>query len=667
MERKDAAVRIEKLRALIDKYRYDYHVLDKADVSDAANDALKHELFLLEAEYPDLVTPDSPTQRVGGEPLPKFSKVTHAVPMLSMEDVFSDDEARAWMTRVEKMAKAQGVSNTPLRFVCMPKIDGLAVSLVYEDGALVTAATRGDGKVGEDVTMNVRTIESIPLVLRGAPRGRVEVRGEVYMRKDDFDAMNNKRKEAGEEEFANPRNVSAGSIRQLDPKVAASRPLRFFAWGVVSDVGQTTHGESLDRARDFGFAVPPFSVAKTFDDVRAFFGDLGKKREKLPYWIDGVVVRVAEVDVFASLGVVGKTPRGLVAWKFPPEESTTRVERVDWFVGRTGALTPVATVTPTFIAGTTVTHATLHNADEIARLGVKVGDTVILTKAGDIIPKITTVLTDLRDGKERAVALPTVCPVCGAPVERREGEVALFCTNRECFAKERERILYAARAFGIDGLGEKIIERLIGEGLLNTAPDMFRLRVDDMKDMEGFGEVSAKKLVDEIASRKVIDLDKFILALGIRHVGGETAFDLAAAFGTRDAFTAATHEALVAIPNVGDVVAGEVVAFLASEHARQLLADYKAVGITVRPAKKVEQKLGGKTFVLTGTLATMERETAKERIRLAGGNVSGSVSKKTDYVVAGDSPGSKVDDARRMGIPILSEDEFLRILGQEHT
>lgn len=657
MTHDEAAKRAEKLRKIIDKYRYDYHVLDQAEVSDAANDALKHELFLLEQAFPDVVTPDSPTQRVGGTPLPKFSKITHATTMLSMEDVFTDSEAIAWMTRVEKLAEKK------IDYVCMPKIDGLAVSLVYVDGALVSAATRGDGKIGEDVTMNVRTIESVPLVLRGSSVGRVEVRGEVYMRKDDFEKMNEQRKANGEEEFANPRNVSAGSIRQLDPKIAASRPLRFFAWGVVTDVGQTTHAESLERAKDFGFAVPPWSDAKSFDDVKDFFVQLGKQREKLPYWIDGVVIRVNSRATFDGLGVVGKTPRGLVAWKFPAEESTTRVESVDWFVGRTGALTPVATVTPTFVAGTTVTHATLHNADEIARLGLKIGDTVILTKAGDIIPKITKVLTELRDGKEKNIVLPKECPVCGAAVERREDEVALCCTNRECFAKERERMLYAARAFGIDGLGEKIIERLISEGLLKTAPDMFRLTVDDMKDLDGFGDVSAKKLVDEIAQRRAIDLDKFILALGIRHVGAETAFDLAAAFGDVDAFVAATYDALVAIPNVGDIVASEVVEFLGTEHAKKLLADYVAAGVTVRTAKKVDTTLAGKTFVLTGTLAGMERDVAKEKIRLLGGNVSGSVSKNTSYVVAGDSPGSKLAEATKLDVPVLSEDEFMRILG----
>lgn len=658
MTKDEAKKRIEKLRKLIDKYRYEYHVLDTQEVSDAANDSLKHELFQLEQQYPELIRSDSPTQRVGGEPLPKFKKVEHAVPMLSMEDVFSEEEAQEWMARIEKLAERK------LEYACMLKIDGLAVSLIYDDGRLVSAATRGNGRVGEDVTMNVRTIESVPLVLREALSGRVEIRGEIYMRKDDFAKMNEARKKAGEEEFANPRNVSAGSIRQLDPKIAASRPLRFFAWNFVTDLGQQTHVEGLERLRELGFATSPFVRAKNFAEIKAFFAKMGEEREQLPYWIDGVVVRVNDRATFEQLGVVGKTPRGLVAWKFAPEEATTRVESVDWFVGRTGSLTPVATVSPTFIAGTTVIHATLHNADEIDRLGLKVGDTVILTKAGDIIPKITKVLSELREGKEKAVKIPTKCPVCGSPVERREGEVALFCTNRECFAKERERVLYAARAFEIDGLGEKIVERLITEGLLNSAPDIFRLRPEDLKGLEGFGEISANKLVDEIARRKSIDFDRFIVALGIRHVGGETAFALATSFGTLEHFVEATKDELMNVPDVGEVVADAIVEFLSSEQAKKLFAEYAEVGVEVRPAKKVEQKLAGKIFVVTGTLSSMGREEAKEKIRLAGGNVSGSVSKKTDFVVVGESPGSKADDAAKLGVPILSEAEFLRMLGQ---
>lgn len=658
MTKEEAKNRIEKLRKLIEKYRYEYHVLDTQEVSDAANDALKHELYQLEQEYPEFITADSPTQRVGGEPLPKFGKIAHQAPMLSMEDVFSPDETHDWMVRIQKLA------DKPLDFICMPKIDGLALSLIYEDGVLLSAATRGNGRVGEDVTMNIRTIESIPLTLREPVPGRVEVRGEVYMRKDDFEKMNAGRRAAGEEEFANPRNVSAGSIRQLDPKVAASRPLRFFAWHLVTDLGQTTHLEGLKRCKEFGFATPPHEPAANFTEIEKFFTALGKEREDITYWIDGVVIRVNEVEQFERLGVVGKTPRGLVAWKFAPEEATTRVESVDWFVGRTGALTPVATVSATFIAGTTVTHASLHNADEIERLGLKVGDTVILTKAGDIIPKITKVLPELRDGKETAVEIPTNCPVCGALAERLEGEVALFCTNKQCYAMERERILYAVRAFEIDGLGEKIIERLINEGLLNSPPDVFRLTASELMELERFGDILAKKIEAEVQSKKTIDLDKFIVALGIRHVGGETAFALATAFGNLDAFRVATREELLAVSDVGETVADSIVEYLQNPLTQKLFDEYREVGVNVLPAKKVERTLAGKTFVLTGTMQAMGRDEAKEQIRLKGGNVSGSVSKKTDYVVVGESAGSKLDDAKRLGVATLSEEEFLRILGQ---
>jgi DNA ligase (NAD+) len=653
-----AASRVAKLREAIDKYRYQYHVLNSADISEAALDALKHELYTIEQEYPNLITPESPTQRVAGVALAKFNKVTHAVPMLSMEDVFSEAEMEEWLARIEKLSEAAQ------DYLVMPKIDGLAVSLVYQDGKLVSAATRGDGKIGEDVTMNIRTIESIPLELREVVPGRVEVRGEIYMRKADFDAMNATRLAAGEELFANPRNISAGSIRQLDPAVAASRPLRFFAWRLESNLGQTTQQASLERCQQLGFSTPPFVHAKDFAAIKSYFTSLGTERASLDYWIDGVVVRVNNSPAYESLGVVGKTPRGLVAWKFAPAEATTKVVSVDWFVGRTGVLTPVATVNPTFIAGTTVTHATLHNADEIARLALKLGDTVILTKAGDIIPKITKVLAELRDGSELTIELPAVCPVCSSPVIRRSGEVALVCSNKQCFAVASEHILHAARAFGMEGLGGKIIERLEEAGLLNSAPDIFRLTVDDLRNLDGFGEVSAKKLISEIARQKTISLDAFISSLSIRHVGEETAFALATHFGTLASFIAADHNSLLAVPDVGETVAVAIRDFLHSDYGQKLLAEYQEVGVIVNEAKKIEQKLAGKKFVVTGTLTTMGREDAKDRIRLAGGSVAGSVSRNTDFVVVGQNPGSKASDAQKLGVPTLSEEQFLRILRQ---
>lgn len=683
MSKAEAKERIEKLRKLIDKYRYEYHVLDTQEVSDAVNDSLKHELYTLEQEYPELITPDSPTQRVGGKPLDKFKKVPHVYPMLSMEDVFSFEELNDWHDRILKIREGNA-----LDFYSMLKIDGLAVSLVYQDGVLSTAATRGDGKIGEDVTNNVKTIEAVPLSLRAPDEaelkalkkhfdlsdeviekvrsrsGRIEIRGEVYMPKKAFEKMNEGRAKRGEETFANPRNVSAGSIRQLDPAIAASRPLDYLAWRLETDLGEPTQTAGVEILKLFGFKTSVGQYCETLTDVKKFFESIGKKREKLDFWIDGVVVRVNNNSAYRQLGVVGKTPRGLVAWKFPAEEATTKVESIEWFVGRTGALTPVANVSPTFVAGTTVVHASLHNADEIERLGLKVGDTVILTKAGDIIPKIVKVLPELRTGREMSVKIPKKCPVCDSPVERREGEVALFCTNKSCYAKERERVLYAARAFEIDGLGDKIVEKLLTAGLVATPPDIFRLQAADFLGIEGFAEVSANKLHAQIQSRKEIELAPFIVSLGIRHVGNETAFALALAFGSIEKLASASREELLSVPDVGETVADSIYEFFQSEHGQKMLKDFEEVGIRVKKAKTVKRVLDGKRFVVTGTLTSLGREEAKEKIRLMGGNVSDSVSKKTDFVVVGENPGSKADKAKELGVKILSEAEFLRMLGQ---
>lgn len=657
MTKLEAKARIAKLRDAINEYRYQYHVLDSLEISEAALDALKHELKMLEDEYPDLITSDSPTQRVAGTALEKFSKITHKSPMLSIEDVFSFDELREWENRIKKVG-----GHDEIDYYAMVKVDGLAMSLVYEDGVLVSAATRGDGAVGEDVTHNIRTIETVPLKLRGSHSGRIEVRGEVYMSKFGFEKLNREQKKKGLEEFANPRNVAAGSIRQLDPAIAASRPLAFFAWRLQEGIDIETQEEGIDALQKLGFVTPPGEYCKTVGDVRAFFESLGKRREKLDFWIDGVVIRVNDNRTFARLGVVGKTPRGIAAWKFPPEESTTKVLSVDWFVGRTGALTPVATVDATFIAGTTVTHATLHNADEIERLGLKIGDTVILTKAGDIIPKITKVLDQLRTGKEKAIVLPIHCPMCGADVIRRAGEVALVCSNPQCFAQEREHLLHAARAFAIDGLGDKVIEKLFNAHIIRIPPDLFALTIDDLKDLEGFGDISAKKLVDEIARRKRIDLDQFIVALGIRHVGEETAFALSLAFGSIDALAAASISDLTDVPDVGETVAQSIVDFFQTDYGKEIIAAYRNVGVEIAKAKAVKRVLEGKTFVLTGTMESLGRDEAKEKIRLLGGAVSGSVSKKTTFVVAGEAPGSKLTDAQKLGVPVLSEEEFLRMI-----
>ncbi|MBI4437742.1 NAD-dependent DNA ligase LigA [Candidatus Uhrbacteria bacterium] len=669
MTRGQAQERINNLRKAIDEYRYQYHVLDKLEISDAALDSLKHELYALEQQYQDLITLDSPTQRVGGVALSKFKKVTHARPMLSMEDVFTREEFEAWLERLVKVLGA------PVKgFFCMPKIDGLAVSLIYEGGLLKSAATRGDGRVGEDVTQNVRTIESVPLRLRergtkgdkGAQRGqKIEVRGEIHFPVKEFEKLNNALEKAGESTFANPRNTAAGSIRQLDSTVTAARRLAFVAWDMDADLGQTSIEEEWDLMRKMGFKPAPDSrLLTTADEIQKHWAWLQERREQLDYWVDGMVVRVNDNATFKKLGVVGKTPRGLVAWKFPAEEATTRVNEIQWTVGRTGALTPVAVVEPTWIGGTTVQHASLHNLDEIERLDVRLGDTVVLYKAGDIIPKIKEVLVKLRLAGARKTKPPTACPVCGSKVERRAGEVAMYCANPKCFVQDRENVLHAARAFEIDGLGPQTVASLLEYGRIVSAADLFLLKPDELQGMEGFADLSSKKLVEEIQSRKTITLPRFILALGIRNVGEQTAIDLAQHFLTIDALKAASLDELVEVEGVGEVVGKSVREFFDEEHHQKLVESYKAHGVRVLPFEGGKKKtaIAGKTFVITGTLETLGRDEAKERIRAAGGKVSGSVSKKTDFVVAGENPGSKFDEAKKFGVPTLSEKEFLAML-----
>ncbi len=689
MTQSEAEKRIAKLRQEIDRHRYLYHVLDRVEISDAALDSLKHELYTLEQQYPDLITPDSPTQRVGGEPLPEFSKVTHQVPMLSMEDVFTEEELTAWAVRVGKLLPG-GSFDT----YCMVKVDGLAMSIVYEDGRLKTAATRGDGKIGEDVTENVKTIEAVPLTLRtpsvaelsaflkahpesdakqlrafcaGMP-GRFEVRGEVYMTKKDFAALNARAKKEGSEPFANPRNVSAGSVRQLDSKITASRKLSFYAWDAVTDVGCRTHAAELDLLQLLGVPVnPEGKLAHDMRDVQELFTRIGKKREKLNYWIDGVVIRVNDNAAYAELGVVGKTPRGLVAYKFPAEQATTIVREVHWQIGRTGVLTPLAVMDPVFVAGTTVRHATLHNADEIARLGLKIGDTVILEKAGDIIPKIVQVLEKLRTEKEKTIVVPKTCPACGEPVGRREGEVAIRCENKRCPGKDMERLAHfvAKGAFDIDGLGPKILEQLQKEGLLSDPSDLFTLTKDELVGLDRFAEKSAENTVAAIEAAKRISLPRFIVALGIMHVGEETAIDLAAHFGTLERIRSASFDDLNSVPNIGGVVAQSIAEWFHEKHNAALVDRLLNVGVVVEKGeKKVAGPLTGKTFVFTGEMETMSRDAAKAKVRTLGATTSESVSKKTDYVVAGPGAGSKLDKAKQLGVTTLDEAAFLKLIKQ---
>lgn len=672
MKKADAQARIDQLREAIAHHRYLYHVEDRQEISDAALDSLKHELYSLEQAFPELITPDSPTQRVGGEPLPEFKKIEHRRRMLSMEDVFSWDEFLAWQQRIQKRTEDH------LSYYCMTKVDGLAISLVYEHGVLKYAVTRGNGRIGEDVTQNIRTIESIPLTLRSITSSAletlgvdvsdlyeqtIEIRGEVYMRKDEFADMNAKQEAAGQKVFANPRNASAGSIRQLDPKIAASRPLRFLAWH-IDDIGQGNQQGSITLLQQLGFAVVDGGFCQTPQEVQDMFTAMQQKRDALPYWIDGLVVRVDNHALYHDLGVVGKTPRGLIAWKFPPEETTTTLRTVHWQVGRTGKLTPVAEVDPVQLGGTTVMHASLHNIDEIERLDIHVGDTVILTKAGDIIPKIIQVVKELRDGTQKRISVPTTCPICDAAVERKEGNVDVYCSNSQCFSKEKERIVYAIKAFEIDGLGGKTVEKFMEAELLTSAADLFTLQKDEILALDGFQEKSATAIVDEVAQRKTIRLDKFLVALSIPHVGIETAYTLASAFSSVDQIAQASIETLSALPDIGDIVAQSVYEYFQLPHTHTLLEAYRDAGVDVTPIEKTSQALQGKSFVLTGTLQTMTRDEAKESIRAQGGTVSGSISKKTDYLVVGESPGSKVQKAEQLGVKTLNENAFSAILAK---
>lgn len=672
MDRRSAEQRARKLRQEIERHRTLYHVLDRQEISDAALDSLKHELVALEARFPDLVTPDSPTQRIGGKPLKEFAAVRHAAPMLSLIDAFSPDELRAWDERWQKIVPhAAG----RVAYLADLKLDGLALSLTYRNGILATAATRGDGITGEDVTQNVRTIEAIPLRLatnacplaarRAIEHGTVEIRGEVILAKAQLAALNVEQKRRGLAPFANPRNVAAGSVRQLDPAITAARKLDFFAWELVTDLGQKTLAEAYALLRSFGIKVnPEVVVAKSLEDIGRFHERMAQRRAKLPFWIDGIVVKLADVALARRLGTVGKAPRAAVAWKFDAYEATTVVEDIVVQVGRTGALTPVAHLRPVRIAGTTVSRASLHNEDEIRRLDVHLNDTVIIKKAGDIIPKVIRVLPKLRPAHARGFRMPRTCPQCGSRVVRREGDVIHYCANPRCYAATREQLRHFASkgAFDLDGLGEKIIDQLVQEKLVRDPADFFTLTVDDLTPLERFAEKSAHNIVRAIQERRRVSLPRFLNALGIRHVGEETALALAEQFETLPKFLAATAEELRAVPDVGAVVAESIAAFLAEERNRQLIERLQKNGVTVAPYRVASQKLRGKTFVLTGGLMDITRAEAKQLIRQAGGSVSDAVSRETDFVVVGAEPGSKFLKAKKLGRPILDEREFLKLV-----
>jgi len=697
MTHAEAKERIIKLKKEIEYHRYLYHVLDKQEISDAALDSLKHELYKLEQQFPDLLMADSPTQRVGGKALSQFKKIKHKEPMLSIEDVFSYEEIEEWLARVQKLS----FSNARFDFFAEIKMDGLAVSLIYANLFLKVGATRGDGKIGEDVTQNIKTIEAIPLKLRLPEKKEVdeflkkfvqeskfnkkklfdfldnprefEVRGECFMPKKVFEALNKKQEKEGGALFANPRNAAAGSIRQLDSKITSARQLDFYAYALLTDLGQATHEQAHELVKLFGLKINPLNqYCKNLKEIEDYHKKIIKIREKLPYWTDGVVAVVNNNVLSEKLGVAGKTPRAMVAYKFPAEQATTQVEEVSWQVGRTGALTPVATFKPILIAGSTVTHATLHNLDEIGRLGLKIGDTVVVEKAGDIIPKVVQVMEKLRAGKEKIIHPPASCPVCGSEVKKqisasREGEsVALFCSNKNCFAKEKENIIHfvSRKAFDIDGFGEKIVEQLLNNGLINASSDIFTLTQGDLEPLERFGEKSAKNLVEAIEKSRKITLARFLYALGIIHVGEETAIDLAVQFGEIKKLRAASLEDFKSIPNVGGVVAKSVFDWFKNEKNKKLLAEFLKNGVEIKNPKTTKGggKLKGLSFVFTGEMETITRDKAKEKIRKEGGETPSSVSSQTDYVVAGAEPGSKFDNAKKLGVKIIDEKEFLKML-----
>ena len=663
-EKSAAKARIEKLKELINDYRYHYHVLDESIMSEAAADSLKHELSQLEEQYPEFITPDSPTQRVAGKPLDKFQKVTHASRMISLADVFSESEIRDWVARNYKLVD-QG---TEFTFFTDIKMDGLAMSLHYENGIFKQAVTRGDGLVGEDVTMNVKTIQNIPLKLNlDNPPEYLEVRGEVIIFKQDFEKLNQMQAKLGEKPFANPRNLAAGTIRQLDPRIAASRPLRFMAYDLVTP-DLPTHQEAYEFLRQIGFQTSGQDHVYThLNEVFAEIQHLGQVRGDFLFNTDGMVIKINDRKIYSELGIVGKTPRAAVAFRYPAEESTSKVRDIVISIGRTGAATPVAILDPVEIAGSTVRHATLHNSDEIEKLDIRIGDTVIVYKAGDIIPKIKEVLLTLRpDGTapfDYEQALKNQYPEL--EFERPEGEVVYRVKGQDSDFILRRNLEYFAskQALNIEGLGEKNVNLLVDTGLLKSLVDLYRLQKSDLIKLERFGELSATKLLNAIEGTKQAPLAKFITALGIRHVGAQTAVALADAFQSLEALRDATEEELLKIPDIGLTVSESILAYFADEDNLKQLDDFKTLGVCPVYINHDNAPLKGQSFVVTGTLTDMGREEAEDLLREKGATVTSSVTKNTTALIAGAKPGaSKVTKAEKLGIKVISEAEFRELI-----
>jgi DNA ligase (NAD+) len=721
MNKEEAKARIEKLKGSINQYRYDYHVLNKSTIPDAALDSLKHELTKLEGQFPELITADSPSQRVAGEPLQQFNKVEHKTRMLSLNDMFSKGETGEWIARISKL-----IPGKKWNYLVEPKLDGLAVSLIYENGQFVLGSTRGDGRVGEDVTQNLRTIDAIPLSLnleqissstsatnavveitRGSKnnhidsgsnvrndnekdgnrpfantrdvrlKGRIEIRGEVVISRKNFAKINKEQENKGLPIYANPRNLAAGSIRQLDPKLAASRKLDFVAYQVIDDGTIKTHQEEHRLITEWGFKSLETKLCKTLDEIEQFLVHIHSVRDGLVYQTDGAVITVNEKELWGPLGIVGKAPRYSVAYKFAAEEVTTKVLDIEVQVGRTGALTPVAIMEPVLVAGSTVSRATLHNEDEIMRKDVRIGDTIILRKAGDVIPEVVSVLIELRSGKEKQFVMPNTCPLCESKIIRSKGEAVSRCSNKGCYGQEKETIIHfvSRLAMDIDGAGEAVIEQLMENGLIRDVTDLYFVKFDELKSLERFAEKSAQNLIEAIVKSKSVVLNRFIYGLGIRHVGEVTAYSLARfisekikqnEYGVKELWHAMhliSLEDWQNIDDVGGVVGQSIFEYVHSKHTQELMDKFAKAKIVIKaPAVRTNLPLQGNTLVLTGELKSITREDAEMRIRELGGKASGSVSAKTNYVIVGENPGSKAKKAQELGIKIINEAEAFKLL-----
>ncbi len=657
-----------ELRKLIDHHNYQYHALDSPEVSDAEFDRLMRELKAIETDNPDLITPDSPTQRVGSAPVSELAEVVHSTPMLSLDNAFAEEDVLAFDKRVRD--RLEGIEK--VEYAAEPKLDGLAMSLRYENGRLVRAATRGDGARGEDVTHNVRTVKAVPLKLRDGAPELLEVRGEIFMPIAGFKEMNRRALEKGEKTYVNPRNAAAGIVRQHDPRLTQGRPLDVYFYGVGEVKGwklPATHSESLTQLREWGLKVSPLlRVVQGAQGALDYYRDVGEQRAKLAYEIDGVVYKVNRYALQRELGFVARAPRWAIAHKFPAHEENTIVRDVEFQVGRTGALTPVARLEPVFVGGVTVSNATLHNMDEVERKDVRIGDTVVIRRAGDVIPEVVKVIAERRPKNAKVVKLPAQCPICGSDVEREEGEAVARCTGGLfCPAQRKESLRHFAsrRALDIEGLGAKIIDQLVEEQLVHSPADLFELTLEQLSNLDRMAEKSAAKLIDALNRSKNTTFARFLYALGIRDVGEATAAALANHFGTLDPLLTADEAAIQEVPDIGPIVAAHVQHFFQQAHNRDVIAKLRKLGVhwpEQKPRASVEGHLTGKTFVITGTLDSMSRDEAGDRIVALGGKVSGSVSKKTSYVVVGAEAGSKLKRAQELGVEILDEAGFLALL-----